>query len=140
MNNFSDILKNSILQVNNGFEKAHEALVKVIGQLTTAIEEIGAFACRLSEVENRPEAAIYRLSFDPNPDDIEVKLIHLAMFRIPSYGFPIETGNYIKNRDEFVIENIIEDEAALESLFKDILSDPNSSLVQAIGFALRSKL
>ena len=137
MSKFSELLKQSVASVNEGFERAQSDVIAVVSELEQSLKEMGPFALRFSLFSNEADGAIFRLIFDTNPQDLEAPAITILTMKIPSIGYPIFTGTYNKGAAEFRNGTALEDKAQLDGYFESMLSDPTSRFIQAVGFALR---
>lgn len=139
MQDFKDILKKSLTAVNEGFESAMRDLDTVTGNVNAAVKEIASqsFEVSLRKVSEDVTAVIYRVSLDMTVDNVKSTVMAITHFSVPSKGYPLHFGSYSKRDDEFSISGRIDAIWELEQFFVDMMNDPDSSLIQSIGFAIR---
>lgn len=141
MPNFDEILKKSLSAVNDGYGAALEDLNNVVEKLALAIKGNAGeqFNLELAKVSEDIKGATFRVYLDPDPEDANVSLINVGHFRLLSSGYPIYSGLYNKSSSLFSPEREFSDVVALEGFFAELLASPDSTLIQAIGFAIRKK-
>ena len=81
----------------------------------------------------------FRVFLDTGVNDMEAEVVNITHLRIPAHGYPVSYGTYTKNTGAFIPaqNSDLKDLEAVEKFFADLLSNPESTLIQAIGFALR---
>ena len=139
--NFDEILKKSIAAVNDGYAAAHEDLTVTVDKVREAVVASagGQVALELKKSASDIKGTTYRLYLDPNVNDMEQEVVTITYFQIPASGYPIKYGIFRKSGYSFTSAGEIEDQAALLKYFGGLLEQPESVLVQAIGFALRQR-
>lgn len=138
---FNEIVATTIVGLNKGYEEAIGDLKDILLRVGEAIrnnskENFDVFFRTLSE---SPRGDIYRVYFDTNSEDPDAETLQIATFYIPPKGYPIQIGVYRKVTDEFKAHGTIKNRDEFESFFGELLSDPDSTLIQAIGFGMRRK-
>ena len=136
---FTDLLKNSLAVVTGGYVTAHDDLIGVIDRVRKALlsnagEQV---ALELKKVSADVSSTVFRLFLDPSTMDPETALVTITYFRLPSSGYPIEWGSYKRVTNTFEASGEAEVKEELEKFFGSLLTQPESTLVQAIGFAMR---
>lgn len=139
---FGAILKDTLAGINAGFEQAAGDLQEVLDAITEGIQEHtnSGYKVYAKVVSEDTKATIFRLYFDPDPLVSDAEVIPLTTLQVSAKGYPIMRGTYRKvggftpaASDPVAFQN----RAELEQYFAHQLSDPDSNLVQAIGFAMR---
>lgn len=97
------------------------------------------FRMNLVLLEDDTEGTFYRLEAIPAPGDSVVGKIRITDFFIPANGYPISSGRILISKANFNPEQEFNSFGHLESFFENLLADPASRLIQAIGFAMRRK-
>ncbi|MFZ6720661.1 hypothetical protein [Undibacterium sp. Ji49W] len=140
MVDFNALLKKTLSIVSEGYERAFNDLETVVDKLSTAIKENagGDFALAMSTARSDVKGTIFRIYFDTNVDDPEADVITIVHIMIPSIGYPIYPGVYNYKSDAFNYEGKIDDFEELEQYFKGFLESPESTFIQALGFAIRN--
>lgn len=142
MNDFDFILRKSLAAVNEGYEQALSDLFEIVEEVDASLKtNVGEeFAFVAVEYELSMKSAIYTVSLDTNSDDRGAPYIPVVSMRIPSSGYPMETGSVQKSTGNFTPDGIaLKDRSEIKVFFASQLEDPNSLMIQAIGFALRKK-
>ena len=142
MQDFNDILRRSLSIVTDGYEKARGDINDVVGLIRGAIKEnIGDnFSLELAEAKTDIKGSTFNIYLDTDIYDLSASIVPVVDIRIPGGGYPVELGDFNKSlqvfhsRDEVLCSRI-----DVEQFFAQQLSDPDSSLIQSIGFALRQK-
>jgi hypothetical protein len=139
--NFDDILRQSLAAVNDGYMSALNDLSGTVDKVREAViqnadDKVGL---ELQKVASDLKSSTFRFFLDPNVADINQELITITCFQIPSSGYPIKCGTLHKPGNHFTATGEIEDREGLLRYFSDLLQQPESRLVQAIGFALRQR-
>lgn len=141
MIDFNEILANTLGKINQGFDQAISDFIETVDSVDSAVKgahKEGLFGIGYSTVNESPKGSVFRVYFDPNADDLEVPTLAIGYFLVPYKGYPIQFGQYRKLTDDFKPRMEFPDRAELEKYFANELSDPESSIIQAIGFGLRS--
>ena len=138
--NFDGLLKASLAVVNDGFQRAVSDLNDMASEVDAAIKRNAnaRFGLSVSELTSDMKGSTYNVYFDPNIHSSKSVIIDVAYFRVPASGYPISIGLYQRNTRNFYPEASISDRGELESVFERFLQDPESALIQAVGYALRS--
>lgn len=138
---FNQIVANTITGLNKGYEQAIYDLTDISNQVSSAIKNNSKsdFDIFIRPLFEAPKGDIFRVYFDTNSEDPESETIPIATLFIPPKGYPIQLGSYRKVTDEFKAYRIIENRNEFESYFAELLSNPDSALIQAIGFGMRKK-
>lgn len=139
---YDSILRATLTTINQGFENAQRDLVSVVEAVSNSLKRNAndTFNLDFTNLREDYNGTIYRIFFDENPNDLEAATITVDFFYIPSKGYPIEQGNYYRTNEEFKKHQEISSKEELELYFQEMLKDPESSLIQAIGFSMRKKL
>lgn len=142
MDDFNDILKKSLSVVNEGFRAAMDDIENIIAAVRESIKGNAGneFSLECSEVFSNIKGSIYRVFLDTDSFDPEADLVVLTYFRIPQKGYPIELGNYNKVTGFSVSGKLWTSKDDVMNHFVSQLQDPESQLIQAIGFALRRRM
>lgn len=143
MANFDALIKKSLAIVNDGYQQALADVKVVVEKLSNAIRQNAGehFALEVSEVKSDVKGVTFRIFLDTDVNDLQADIVTIVHIRILSKGYPILHGSFNKTQNVFVSMdgNELEDMAAVEQFFADLLADPESSLIQALGFAMRKK-
>jgi hypothetical protein len=141
MADFDLLLKKTLAVVNENYDIALSSVRNVVEQLGNAITSNAGdeFALEMYELASDIKGSVHRVQLDPDVNDDSVRLVVITYLQIPSSGFPIRIGRYSKSTGFFPEEMTLEDAEDVERYFARFLEDPNSKLIQAIGFALRLK-
>ena len=141
MTDFNVLLRQSLAIVNDGFQNARDEIERIVAKLSAAVKQTAGedFAVEMSEVSATPKGTTFRIYFDPNSMDPTAEVITVAALFVPSKGYPVLRGTWNKSTNTFFPTQggelrTLED---VEKFFADLLSNPESSLIQALGFALR---
>lgn len=139
---FGAIIKGTLAGINAGFEQARGDLQEVLDAITEGIQENTDSGYRVFAhvVAEDPKATILRLHFDPDQLDTDAETFPLGTLQMSAKGYPIVRGTYRKLGGFTATSNepiAFQNKAELEEYFAQLLSNPDSSLVQAIGFAMR---
>lgn len=139
MVDFSSLLKDTLAAVNKVFKEADSDLSDIASRISSAIKtNVGEqFDIVKSEIKNTIDGVVYRFYFDTNVLDERAEAITLCFIHIPVTGYPIFSGNYTYKDRTFVAKGKYDNKKDLEEYFEKFFEDPESSLIQAIGFALR---
>lgn len=143
MVDFNDIVKKSLAVVNQGFVKARDDLGAVVERIDISLRENAGdhFALLLSEVSSSLKGTIFCIVLDADTFNATATLIPVLHIRIPTSGYPLELGSINRVTELFVdSDQRLASMSEVEAYFVEQLSDPNSVLIQAIGFALRKKM
>lgn len=131
----------SLRSINQGYEIAENDLTEVLLQVTEAVQEAteAPFDFSYHSVFESPSESIFRVLLDFDPSDFDSEQHKISDIKIPPNGYPIFFGNFNKSSEYFSPQAQLAGRKELEAHFFDMLSDPSSSLVQAIGFGLRKR-
>lgn len=140
MSRFDALLKKSVAEVNAGFEQAQKDLFEIVGEISRSVQDLGNFAINLTVVGSDVNGTTYRLTLDPDTNDLEATPLRLLTLNIPTKGYPIGHGVYSKLNEEFRPHGSFLNIEELTSYFESLIGDPSSSLIQAIGFAMRKNI
>lgn len=141
MADFEGLLQNTLTSINLRFAEAERDFTAVIEKLSEAIKKSSNsdFALSTSIISDGQKGSVYRLYFDIDTQNMDSDLQALDTFYISSKGYPIQQGQYRKAIDDFIARNEFSNIEQLESYFETMLADPESPLIQSIGFGLRRK-
>lgn len=138
---FDEILKRSVTSVNAGYEAALADLRKVIGQLDAAVKNnAGAkYGFVLQELHSDIKGTTFRTYFDTDVNNARATIMDILAIRLPAAGYPLSVGTFDKGNKSFHPLEELPDVDALNRVFVTLIREPDSALIQAIGFALRNK-
>lgn len=138
---FNAILKLSLAAVNDNYQEAVRDVEEVVGSVHAAVQQNAGkrFGVVLTDQSADIKGSTFRIYFDTNVDVMRAKIIDVLFVRIPSSGYPIALGTIDKSTKNFFAEQQIIDKEQLQKAFAQLLQNPESSLIQAIGFALRTQ-
>ena len=141
MTNFDELLKKSLSVVNDGYQIACNDVGAIVDKLGKAIKQNAGdqFGFEMSEVQSDVKGVTFRIYLDPDSNDINAALLNIAHIRIPSKGYPIFYGVFNKSSNVFAAADKLENAEEVAEYFSDFLKDPESPLIQAIGYVLRKK-
>jgi hypothetical protein len=141
MTDFDAILKRTLSVVNASYDEALEVVESVVRQLGNAISTNagGEFVLEMIELNNDISGSVHRIYLDPDSTDDNARLVTITYLQIPSTGFPIKVGRFSKNTGFIASDKNLDTSSDVEEYFSNFLEDPNSKLIQAIGYALRLK-
>ena len=135
---YTDIAIQLISEINQKYEIARNDLNSVVGELENSLKKIiPHIKFNLQTISDEFDGTTSRLILDPNSADMEIGVVKITDFFIPSTGYDIGFGDHLKNINEFQFEGKLKTKDDIESFFQTIMSDPNSRVIQAIGFAAR---
>lgn len=139
MVDFSDLLKGTLESINKAFREVESDLSDVSSRISTAVKTNvgGQFDIIKSEVRNTIDGVVYRFYFDTNVNDDTADAVTLCFIRLPVTGYPIFAGKYNYKDKIFSPQEELSDKQELELYFERFFDNPESALIQAIGFALR---
>lgn len=140
---FEDMFKKSLSVVNEGFRAAYNDLDDLVSSLSEAIRNIAGerFDIGFSEIHKEIKSTTYRVYLDPDTGDIDAQLLDFSYIRIPSKGYPIvKGGSVIKGTNILTGDVKIENKEQLAEAFAAFIQDPDSPLIQSIGYALRNSV
>lgn len=141
MTNFNEILKETLSAVNKAFNTAQKDLQEIATEISNAVKEnAGAdFDFVMREIRSDVDGVLYRFYFDTDVEDEYADAINISFVHIPQTGYPLSHGSYsFKNKDYTRIKSFA-DKEELEYYFSNFLKEPESPLIQAIGYAVRKK-
>jgi len=138
---FDNLLKTSLAVVNDGYQVAVNEVKEVVQDVSEAIARNAGeqFSISASEVANDMKGATYRIYFDTDKNNMKARLIDVIFIRVPSTGYPLLEGRFDKATKSFYPESQIASQGDLAEIFGSMIKNPESSLIQAIGYALRTK-
>jgi hypothetical protein len=138
---FDSLLKGTLSVVTEGFQTAVTDLRDLVATVGQAIQRNAGekFALEASEESSDLKGSTYEVYLDPDVFNPRVKIIPVAYFRIPANGYPIAQGSIHKSLRSFIFEKNLADKSELEQVFAALIQDPDSSLIQALGYALRAE-
>lgn len=141
MSDLKKLILESLKDINQGYEIAETDLTEVLLQVTDAVQEAtGApFDFSYHSVFETPSESVFRVLLDFDRNEIDSETHKVSDIKITPMGYPIYFGNFNRSAELFMPQATLDDRKALETHFFSMLSDPNSSLVQAIGFGLRKR-
>lgn len=141
MSDFDALLRRTLSVVNENYESSLNVVKGVVQKLGEAIEKNAGdeFLFAMTEVNSDINGSVHKIFLDPNNDDDSVRLVIINYVLIPSTGFPIKLGKYSKTMGFMADEDDLNDPEDVNKYFSRLLEDPNSKLIQAIGYALRLK-
>ncbi|WP_143450355.1 hypothetical protein [Janthinobacterium sp. BJB446] len=138
---FDSILRKSLTVVNDGFQDALTDLKGVVEAVSESVKNNAGqkFALALGEVSNDLRGSTFRVFFDTDVNNVRARIIDVLYFRIPASGYPIFEGQYDKGSKNFSAGKELKDKDSIAQEFGSLLRNPDSSLIQAIGYAMRTK-
>lgn len=138
---FDAVLRSSLSVVNDGYQLALSDLTDVVQGVSDAVKRNASeqFEISMSELGNDMKGSTYRIYFDTNVKNVRARLIDVTTIRIPSSGYPIFEGTYNKGTKAFFPDDEMNNKEEVAKLFVKLMQSPDSSLIQAIGYALRTK-
>ena len=93
-----------------------------------------------AEVTYDVKGSTFRIFLDPDVSDSSAQVAVIVYMRIPAQGYPVQVGTYNKSGGIFTPNNKdLANKSEVEEYFADQLQDPDSKLIQAVGFALRRR-
>nr|WP_091659435.1 hypothetical protein [Massilia sp. PDC64] len=139
--NFDAILKSSLAAVNDNYQIAVGEVQDVVNSVHTAVRHNAGnrYGLIFTEMSADIKGTTFRIYFDTNVDVMRARVIDVLFIRIPSTGYPIAIGTVDKATKNFFTEQNVNNKEELERVFAQLLQNPESSLIQAIGFALRTQ-
>ncbi|MGF6115901.1 hypothetical protein ABIE30_002974 [Janthinobacterium lividum] len=137
---FDSILKSSLKVVNDGYQTSLSDLKDVVSDLNAAVVRNAGkqFSVVVGEVANDIKGGTFRVYFDTNVNNSRARVIDVVFLRIPAGGYPIAIGVFDKSTQRFFSEQDIVDKEGLLYAFAQLIENPDSALIQAIGYALRT--
>lgn len=142
MTNFDLLLKKSLAAVNDGYEQARSDLQHIVSSVDSSLRSnLGDdFALVATEEEISIKGTVYTVSLDTETSNRSSPYIPIVSLRIPSTGYPIEVGSMVKSTGTFSTDGtFLVDIESIKSFFAAQLDNPNSLMIQAIGFAIRKR-
>lgn len=141
MSDLKKLILDSLKDINHAYEIAEADLAEVLLQVTEAVREAtGApFDFSYHSVFESPSESVFRVLLDFDSNEFDSETHKISDIKITPMGYPIYFGIFNKSAELFMPQVTLDDRKALETHFFGMLSDPNSSLVQAIGFGLRKR-
>lgn len=141
MANFDELIKKSLSVVNDGFQRTLADLTALVEQVNSAIKQHAGPQCGLvlEQIDSDMKGANYRLSLDTEAGNPQAPRIGITHFRLLPKGYPLLHGRYNQAKKMFLGSEFstLADQKQVEEYFANLLQDPDSSLIQAMGFALR---
>lgn len=142
MVDFNEILKKSLLTVNEGYQRAYEDLSSVVAGVRESIKQNAGqeFTIELSQISAQLEGTSFQIYMDTDVNNSHAQIYRITDIEIPQTGYPIFLGAYNRVHQTFMRgEESFEDAEAISTYFAEQLSNPESRLIQLIGFALRRR-
>lgn len=140
MKKFSSLVLSVIDSLNKNYEAARNDLFEIVADIEFNMKEIlPDFTIGLTTLEDSTEGTFYRLVATPAPNDHVVGNIRITDIFIPASGYPISSGRFILNSDNYNPDIEFRTKNDIDIFFQDLLTKPESRLIQAIGFAMRRK-
>lgn len=138
---FNEILKNSLAAVNDNYQIAVGDLEEVVESVHTAVQRNAGekYGVILTDLSADIKGTTFRIYFDTNIENLRSKVMDVLFVRVPSSGYPIAIGTVDKATKKFYGEETANNKEELKKYFGQLLQNPESSLIQAIGFALRTQ-
>lgn len=138
---FDAILKSSLAAVNDNYQAALSDVIDVVESIHAAIQKNAGskYALIFTDMSADIKGSTFRVYFDTNKDVMRSKLIDILFIRIPSAGYPVGIGTIDKSSKIFLAEETVSTCEELKKYFAQLLQNPESSLIQAIGFAMRTE-
>lgn len=138
---FDEILRQSVLSVNAGYETALSDLRTVVGKLEAAVKKNAGekYGFILNELHSDVRGTTFRTYFDTDVKNVRAAIMDIIIIRLPASGYPLSIGTFDKGSKNFNPTEEIPDVDALNRVFVTLIREPDSALIQAIGFALRNK-
>ncbi|WP_159874666.1 hypothetical protein [Aquitalea denitrificans] len=139
MTDFLKIIQTTLQDINSGFETAKNDLNNVVESINEAVLKTSArsFSMYTRPLTESPKGDIYRVYFDTDTEDSDAEVMTIMDFMIYPKGYPIDMGSYRKQTGAFSPIKRLANRSDLEEFFAAALSDPESSIIQAIGFGMR---
>lgn len=140
MVDFKSLLNKSLSAVAEGYKTASGDLESIVQGVDDAIKELAGekFGLSLGSPKSDIKGSIFRVYFDTNIEHEQAETITIQFFNIPAGGYPIRLGSFHYKNSLFIAEKALDDRTALESFFVDLLNNPESSLLQAVAYAVRT--
>jgi hypothetical protein len=140
MKKYSALVLSVVESINKNYEEARSDLVRVVAEVEHGMKDVlPDFKMRLTLLDDDAEGTFYRVEAVPAPDDSIVGIIRITDFFIPANGYPISSGRILMSKANFNPQEKFDSVENLENFFQNLLADPESRLIQAIGFAMRRK-
>jgi hypothetical protein len=141
MPDFDSLLQHSLSTVNSGYLAAQGDLFRVVERLAEAIQRQTGTNIYLALKQQTADVkgTVFVLYVDVNPDDQQADTINIEHIKLQARGYPVLLGTYRKPINDFKASGSLDTPEDLEAHFVDLLADPDSPLIQAIGFALRQR-
>lgn len=138
---FNEILKSSLAVVNDNYQLALKDIQEVVDSVHTAVQNNAGekYGVTLSSTSVDVKGSTFRIYFDTNLENMRSRVIDVLFVRIPSGGYPVAVGTVDKATKKFYTEETVNNKDELNKYFTQFLKNPESSLIQAIGFALRNQ-
>lgn len=121
--------------------RAHDDLTQVVEKVRVAVVGYAGeqVALELKKSAANMRHTTFRLYIDPDTADPEQSMMTITHFQLPAAGYPIKYGTFSKVTDSFNPAGELPDVDSLNKYFAELLSQPESVLVQALGYALRKR-
>lgn len=138
---WKSLLQKSIQTANDGFMRAESELTAVVEELSSELKETAHrdFRLIMFPVSENMKYSVFQVSLDTDENKDDADAIKICYFKISSKGFPIEEGAYRKQIEQWTPTSQMKSREDIENFFKEMIGNPDSSFVQAIGFAIRQK-
>lgn len=142
MTDFNEILRKSLSIVNDGYQQAVDNIKEVVSNLSDSIKANAGedFSLEIGEISSDLKGATFRIFLDTDVNDVEASTMNIIDLRIPVGGYPVQLGTFTKSIQSFkAAEQVLNNKSDIEQYFAQQLSEPDSRLIQAIGFAVRRR-
>lgn len=139
MTDFNALLRKSIATVQEGYQSAVKDLSEVVNEIGVAISDLSSGACdlQLQTIAVDVAGTSFRIYLDTNSKDPSALSVPIIDLFLTNKGYPINAGQIDKATGRFFTQTYFSDRADLERFFADTLGNPDSSLIQSLGFAMR---
>lgn len=144
MVDFSDLLQRSLATVNDKYARTVEDLRTVVSELRASIKTIAnnEFGFELAEIVSDVHGTTFQIYLDSDVTVPNATLVTVAEFHVGATGYPVEIGTFHKGTRRFVSGGFppLNDIEQIRVFFVEQLSNPESPLIQGIGYAMRKRL
>jgi hypothetical protein len=139
MIDFDSVLKNSLKIVSEGYQGALSDVKDIVSEVSMAVARNGneQFALYVQEMSSDIKGGSFKIRFDTNVNNGRAKVIDIVYVRIPSIGYPIGVGSFDKHSQRFFVDDELTDKESLRNYFLRLIENPESTLIQSIGYAMR---
>ena len=144
MEDFDSILQRSLATINVGYQTAFDDVKSVVQKISSSIKRSAGenFDLEVQEISDDVGGSTLRVYLDTDSSEPRAEVMTIVHIRIPSNGYPIFQGGFSKSSNRFSGSHhdaAIADKNGVEEFFRQMLINPESPLIQALGFALRVK-